>query len=142
MILPVVHSDKVNRAGVPMSTLVGKALDKMDYDVQATVRPDSVQEKRNTRTELFPEMIALGGWLRDGCFGGSGCCQKIGSGFRGGNWNNDESNLRVSDRNNAANTNTNRNQNNGVRLVRTHSISKFERLGCPALDDLAATIAG
>jgi len=41
-----------------------------------------------------------------------------GAGFRGGNWNNSTANLCVSDRNNAANTNTNRNNNNGWRGVR------------------------
>ncbi|MFH1429135.1 MAG: hypothetical protein ABIH39_05255 [Candidatus Margulisiibacteriota bacterium] len=41
------------------------------------------------------------------------------SGFRGGNWNNDTTNARVSDRNNAANTNTNRNNNNGFRCAKT-----------------------
>ena len=40
-------------------------------------------------------------------------------GFRGGNWNNDTSNARVSDRNNAANTNSNRNNNNGGRFAKT-----------------------
>lgn len=44
-------------------------------------------------------------------------------GIRGGNWNNDSSNLRVSDRNNAGNTNANRNNNNGVRLCKTSPIS-------------------
>jgi len=43
----------------------------------------------------------------------------IGAGFRGGAWNNDSTNLRVSDRNNAANTNANRNNNNGFRAVRS-----------------------
>jgi len=41
------------------------------------------------------------------------------AGFRGGNWNNDATNARVSDRNNAANTNANRNNNNGARLAKT-----------------------
>ncbi|MBM3237239.1 hypothetical protein FJZ31_13180 [Candidatus Poribacteria bacterium] len=41
-----------------------------------------------------------------------------GAGFRGGNWNNDAMNLYVSDRNNAGNTNANRNNNNGWRGVR------------------------
>jgi hypothetical protein len=41
-----------------------------------------------------------------------------GAGFRGGDWNNNAINLRMSDRNNAANTNTNRNNNNGGRGVR------------------------
>jgi len=43
----------------------------------------------------------------------------VGAGYRGGNWNNDSSNARVSDRNNAANTNANRNNNNGIRCVKT-----------------------
>jgi len=41
-----------------------------------------------------------------------------GAGFRGGNWNNDATNMRVSDRNNAANTNSDRNNNNGGRGCR------------------------
>ncbi|MCH7573100.1 MAG: SUMF1/EgtB/PvdO family nonheme iron enzyme, partial [Planctomycetes bacterium] len=41
-----------------------------------------------------------------------------GSGFRGGSWNNNSTNARVSDRNNASNTNTNRNNNIGFRCVR------------------------
>jgi len=43
----------------------------------------------------------------------------VGSGYRGGNWNNDATNARASDRNNAANTNPNRNNNNGGRLAKT-----------------------
>jgi hypothetical protein len=43
---------------------------------------------------------------------------QTGSGFRGGNWNNNSNNARVSDRNNAANTNANRNNNIGFRGVR------------------------
>ena len=43
-----------------------------------------------------------------------------GAGFRGGNWNNNnDDNLRVSNRNNAANTNANRNNNNGWRGARS-----------------------
>ncbi len=45
----------------------------------------------------------------------------VGAGFRGGNWNNDATNERASDRNNAANTNTNRNNNYGARCVKTSS---------------------
>ena len=41
------------------------------------------------------------------------------SGFRGGNWNNNATNARVSNRNNAANTNTNRNNNYGFRASNT-----------------------
>jgi len=41
-----------------------------------------------------------------------------GAGLRGGNWNNSTDNLRASDRNNAANTNGNRNRNYGGRGVR------------------------
>ena len=41
-----------------------------------------------------------------------------GAGYRGGNWNNSTDYLRSSDRNNAANTNTERNNNNGSRAVR------------------------
>lgn len=37
-----------------------------------------------------------------------------GAGFRGGNWNNATSNLSAADRNNAANTNANRNHKNAV----------------------------
>lgn len=40
-------------------------------------------------------------------------------GIRGGNWNNTSTNLRVSDRNNAGWTNTNRNNNVGFRAART-----------------------
>jgi len=47
------------------------------------------------------------------------------SGFRGGNWNNGSSNSRVSDRNNAANTNTSRNNNNGGRCAKTFSCYNF-----------------
>ena len=47
------------------------------------------------------------------------CRQATGSGFRGGTWNNDGTNARVSDRNNAANTNTDRNNNNGARAAKT-----------------------
>ncbi|QAT16720.1 hypothetical protein BU251_02715 [Candidatus Velamenicoccus archaeovorus] len=55
---------------------------------------------------------------------GEGCKKVRGrkalsGGFRGGNWNNDTSNARVSDRNNAANTNSNRNNNNGGRFAKT-----------------------
>ena len=42
-----------------------------------------------------------------------------GAGFRGGSWNNNDENLRVSNRNNAANTNANRNNNNGWRGARS-----------------------
>jgi hypothetical protein len=45
--------------------------------------------------------------------------EKQGSGFRGGNWNNTTVNARVSDRNNAANVNGNRNNNNGARCAKT-----------------------
>jgi hypothetical protein len=41
------------------------------------------------------------------------------SGLRGGNWNNNADNERVSNRNNAANTNTNRNNNYGFRAGNT-----------------------
>lgn len=44
---------------------------------------------------------------------------KRGSGFRGGTWNNTSTNARVSDRNNAANDNVNRNNNNGARCAKT-----------------------
>ena len=47
---------------------------------------------------------------------------KTGSGLRGGTWNNDITNARVSDRNNAANDNTNRNNNNGARLAKTFTL--------------------
>ena len=40
-------------------------------------------------------------------------------GFRGGDWNDGSTNERVSDRNNAANVNTNRNNNNGARFANT-----------------------
>jgi len=43
----------------------------------------------------------------------------MGAGFRGGNWNNDATNARTSDRNNAANTNSSRNNNYGGRCVNT-----------------------
>ena len=46
----------------------------------------------------------------------------FGPGFRGGNWNNNAENMQVSNRNNAANTNTNRNNNYGFRLVREYFI--------------------
>ena len=42
-----------------------------------------------------------------------------GAGFRGGNWSNNDEHLRVSNRNNAANTNANRNNNNGWRGARS-----------------------
>jgi hypothetical protein len=41
-----------------------------------------------------------------------------GSGLRGGNWNNNSTNARLSDRNNATNTNSNRNNNYDGRGVR------------------------
>jgi retron-type reverse transcriptase len=56
---------------------------------------------------------------------GSTCFKKrsgiliTGAGLRGGNWNNDATNARTSDRNNAANTNSNRNNNYGGRCVNT-----------------------
>ena len=40
-------------------------------------------------------------------------------GFRGGTWNNASTNERVSDRNNAANVNTNRNNERGARFAKT-----------------------
>ncbi|MCG2708462.1 MAG: hypothetical protein L6404_07470 [Candidatus Omnitrophica bacterium] len=43
----------------------------------------------------------------------------MGAGIRGGNWNNDATNARTSDRNNAANTNSSRNNNYGGRCVNT-----------------------
>jgi formylglycine-generating enzyme required for sulfatase activity len=42
-----------------------------------------------------------------------------GAGFRGGDWNNTSINLRASDRHNASNVNTERNNNNGFRAVRS-----------------------
>jgi hypothetical protein len=42
-----------------------------------------------------------------------------GAGFRGGSWNNDGDDLRVSNRNNAANANANRNDDNGWRGARS-----------------------
>jgi retron-type reverse transcriptase len=45
--------------------------------------------------------------------------KKTGSGYRGGTWNNSNTNARVSDRNNAANANNNRNNNNGARCAKT-----------------------
>ncbi len=92
-----------------------------------------VREKRDAQTEKRHEIVCLGGRLEGGCHSSPGLCSRMGSGFRGGNWNNSESNLRVSDRNNAANTNTDRNNNYGFRLVRTHSITKSGWLGCPIL---------
>jgi len=44
---------------------------------------------------------------------------KRGAGFRGGTWNNTSTNVRVSDRNNAANVNATRNNNNGGRCSKT-----------------------
>ena len=49
---------------------------------------------------------------------GVGTQAKDGAGYRGGNWNNASDYARVSDRNNAANVNANRNNNNGSRGVR------------------------
>ena len=45
-----------------------------------------------------------------------------GSGYRGGGWNGGATNARVSDRSYAANTNANRNNNNGVRLAKTSGL--------------------
>ena len=50
---------------------------------------------------------------------GVGTRAEDGAGFRGGNWNNDATNARASDRNNAANVNAERNNNNGGRAVRS-----------------------
>lgn len=50
------------------------------------------------------------------------------AGFRGGNWNNDATNERVSDRNNAANVNDNRNNNNGGRCARTSLSRRLVKL--------------
>jgi len=50
---------------------------------------------------------------------GVGTQAQDGAGFRGGNWNNANAYARVSDRNNAANVNANRNNNNGSRAVRS-----------------------
>ena len=49
---------------------------------------------------------------------GVGTQAENGAGFRGGNWNNTAVYARASDRNNAANVNANRNNNNGWRAVR------------------------
>ncbi len=43
-------------------------------------------------------------------------------GIRGGDWNNDATNLRVSDRNNAGNTNADRNNNIGARVAKTSEL--------------------
>ena len=48
-------------------------------------------------------------------------CQAVRCGFRGGTWNNGSTNERVSDRNNAANVDTTRNNNNGARFAKTTS---------------------
>jgi len=50
---------------------------------------------------------------------GVGTQAQDGAGYRGGNWNNASANARVSDRNNAANVNADRNNNNGGRAVRS-----------------------
>ena len=48
-------------------------------------------------------------------------------GIRGGSWNNELSNERVSNRNNASWTNTNRNNNVGARACRTHQGKRQRR---------------
>lgn len=55
---------------------------------------------------------------------GMGSKRSAGAGNRGGNWNNSSSNSRVSDRNNAANVNSGRNNNNGGRACKTFSIGE------------------
>jgi len=50
---------------------------------------------------------------------GKSRCQAVKCGLRGGDWNDGSTNERVSDRNNAANVNTNRNNNNGARFAKT-----------------------
>lgn len=61
-------------------------------------------------------------------------------GIRGGNWNNDSSNLRVSDRNNAGNTNADRNNNYGVRPCRTSSV-KHRSVVMKKLDSIYNQVA-
>jgi len=53
--------------------------------------------------------------------GGVGTQAEDGAGYRGGNWNNASAYARVSDRNNAANVNATRNNNNGWRGARAAS---------------------
>ncbi len=50
---------------------------------------------------------------------GEGRKKSAGAGNRGGNWNNDAANSCVSNRNNAANPNADRNNNYGFRCART-----------------------
>jgi len=57
--------------------------------------------------------------LKEIAFKGIGCKESRVWGIRGGSWNNDATNLRVSDRNNAGNTNADRNNNYGFRAART-----------------------
>jgi hypothetical protein len=55
--------------------------------------------------------------------------QSVRGGYRGGNWNNDASYARASDRNNAANTNSGRNNNNGARAAKTSLVLPLKIAG-------------
>jgi hypothetical protein len=73
-------------------------------------------EMRRFGTALRPFRAAA---MRLRRWPGVGTRAQDGAGFRGGNWNNAATYARMSDRNNAANVNAERNSNNGGRAVRS-----------------------
>ncbi len=90
------------------------------FPTRPVVRP--VRQRNRRRNARCPLVRLLGDPGDGGSVSGTpedrstGCTS--GAGFRGGNWNNAASYLRAADRNNAANTNAERNQNYGGRGVR------------------------
>ena len=81
-------------------------------------RPNRSQEYLTRTLEVGSSLIrtlSLEGFTLKGI----GCKTLFVLGIRGGSWNNESTNLRVSDRNNAGWTNTDRNNNMGFRPART-----------------------
>lgn len=96
LFLPSLKEVKVNSAGLP----------------EGASKPSCAESS-------LRQEVNSGEWLVVSKTPGVGSERYAGAGNRGGNWNNDATNARVSDRNNAANVNADRNNNNGARCVKT-----------------------
>ena len=94
----------------------GKDEDEPEYsDITEFTGKSPIFMKINIKSKSgsYPKSVAFVVFLRD---------YASGAGFRGGNWNNNATNLHVSNRNNAANTNANRNNNYGFRSANTYCL--------------------
>lgn len=97
----------------------------MNYGLQAfalfvypTLNPFELVRKKQKMLNPKLQFLAVSRNFGASCINLTGF-ELIGSGFRGGSWNNNSNNLPASNRNNASNTNSNRNNNYGFRGVRS-----------------------